>query len=172
MPMNRFVIDTNVPIIANGRMDESSEREQSNPPIDCQLSAILFLTKVLENGKIIVDSAGLIETEYKRHLRPSGQPGVGDRFLFNVLMSMPDRIERVSLERRKDGEFSALPDILIQSDFDQSDRKFAAAALISNAPVVNSTDSDWYIFEDVLTKSGISVIQLCLAAMTQASRLK
>ncbi|MFZ1416508.1 MAG: hypothetical protein WAS73_18320 [Defluviicoccus sp.] len=156
--MTRFVVDTNVPVVANGR----SDGHDPNPPSpSCRIAAIQFLTGMLASGTVIVDLAGEIQKEYRTYLRPSGQPGVGDRFYQTILQSHPQRIERINLPKRTDGEYQDLPQALIEVHFDPSDRKFAALAIRGNAPVVNATDSDWLIHRAVLVANGIEIMFLC-----------
>jgi hypothetical protein len=156
--MRRYVVDTNVPIVANGCPKPGESRVPSN---DCREAAIQFLIKTLKSGKVLVDLAGEIQAEYRKHLNARGQPGVGDRFYQVVLNSAPRRIERVALPKRDDGEFADIPQALIDANFDPSDRKFAALAKREDAPVINATDSDWLIHRDVLERSGIRVEFLC-----------
>jgi hypothetical protein len=151
--MKRYVVDTNVPIVANGGPN-------SHASIDCRASAIKFLHGVLSSGKILVDIAGDIQAEYKRHLSPRGQPGVGDRFYQAVLHSAPRRIERIHLPKKAD-EYIDLPDALIDAGFDPSDRKFAALGKRAKAPVANATDSDWLDHRVALEAHGIQVIFIC-----------
>jgi|TARA_B100000315_G_C14325734_1_gene472910 hypothetical protein len=68
--MMRRVVDTNVPVVANGRRIHAS--------IDCRLAAIEFLELLLQRGKTILDVGREIQEEYHRYLHPRGQPGVGD----------------------------------------------------------------------------------------------
>ncbi len=150
--MARYVIDTNVAIVANGA---------ENVTIDCQLAAVETLRNVVNKGVIVVDAAGEIRDEYRRHLDPRGQPGVGDRFYLEVINCHPDRTMQVHLPKREDGEFQDLPQAVIDAGFDPSDRKFAAAAKKSNSPVYNATDSDWVEKQQVLEAAGIMIVFLC-----------
>jgi hypothetical protein len=150
--MSRHVVDTNVPIVANGRPNPDDSGVPSNA---CRIAAIKFLVNTLESGKVLLDQAGEIQAEYRRYLNPRGQPGVGDRFYLEVLNSAPKRIERVELPKRDDGEFLDLPQALIDVNFDPSDRKFAALAKREKAPVINATDSDWLNHRDVIESTGI-----------------
>ncbi len=86
----RHVVDTNVAIVANGR--------NTNANIDCRLAAIEFLNKLINEGQVILDIEGEIQAEYHRHLNPSGQPGVGDRFYQTILQSSPSRVFRIELK--------------------------------------------------------------------------
>jgi len=150
--MARYVIDTNVAIVANGEEDVA---------VECQLAAVETLTKVVNKGVIVVDSAGEIRDEYRRHLNPRGQPGVGNWFYREVINCHPDRTVQVDLPKREDGEFEDLPQAIINAGFDPSDRKFAAAAKKSNSPVYNATDSDWVEHREVIEATGIKIVFLC-----------
>ena len=154
----RRVVDTNVAIVANGRADEA--RGSRQPSVDCRLAAVEFLEALLRRGRIVVDSDGEIQSEYRRHLNPSGEPGVGDRFYREVL-NRGGRIDRVVLVVRPDGSYAAFPDDPALEGFDRSDRKFAAAARLSKAPVANSVDSDWLDYRAALAGHGIAVDFVC-----------
>jgi hypothetical protein len=116
---------------------------------------------LLSNSTVLLDLGGAIQAEYQKYLKPDGQPGVGDRFYQVVLHSSPNRVERVELPKRPDGEYADLPQALIDERFDPSDRKFAALANRERAPVYNATDSDWLEHAATLAAEGIAVEQLC-----------
>ena len=156
--MTRYVVDTNVPIVANGGADGDDGRR---PSAQCQKACILFLTKLLRRHRILLDQAGAIQEEYRRYLNPRGQPGVGDRFYLEIINSSFERIERIPLPKRADGEYEHLPQAVIDAGFDKSDRKFAALACLANAPVANATDSDWLDHHAILTKNGIVIEFVC-----------
>jgi hypothetical protein len=156
--MRRWVVDTNVPIVANGRVGPNDRLPHS---IECREAAVRFLLDVLGSGKILVDLEGAIQAEYRTYLNPRGQPGVGDRFYQAVLNSAPHHLERVSLPRRHDGEYADLPQTVIDVGFDRSDRKFAALAKKEDATVANATDSDWLNHLDTLQAAGIVVHFVC-----------
>jgi hypothetical protein len=110
---------------------------------------------------VLLDLAGEIQAEYGRHLRPAGQPGVGDRFYQVVLNSAPQRVERIDLPKAPNGSFVDFPidpDLLT---FDPSDRKFVALSLRSHAPVVVATDSDWSASKHALERNGLEIVFLC-----------
>jgi hypothetical protein len=156
--MSRCVVDTNVPIVANGGAKPGDARP---PSIECRIAAVKFLQDLLQQGRILVDLEGQIQQEYRRYLSPSGQPGVGDRFYQTILHSSPIRVERIDLPKRPDGEYVHLPQSLIDSNFDPSDRKFAALARCESVPVFNATDSDWLNHAQILAAGGIQVEHLC-----------
>ena len=156
--MSRCVVDTNVAIVANGRPDPADQR---TPSISCQMASVTFLMRVHGHGIVLLDAEGAIQDEYRRHLNPRGQPGVGDRFYQDVLHSSPRLVERVNLPKRPDGEYADLPQSLIEAGFDPSDRKFAALARKEGVPVNNATDSDWIEHATALEAEGIQVENLC-----------
>lgn len=151
--MTRRVVDTNVAIVANG-----SGTSASAP---CQLAALSALRNLLQVGRIIVDAAGEMLEEYRRLLSPSGQPGVGDRFLYEVLTNYTSKVERVHLEKHADGSFVDFPNDARLATFDLSDRKFAAAARKQGVPVMNATDTDWLEHRQALTENGIDIEFVC-----------
>ena len=151
--MRRWTVDTNVPIVANGRHDGDRPLAPA-----CREASIRFLMQILRaKDRIVLDDEGEIEREYRRYLNPKGQPGVGDRFFQRVLSDC----DRVRLPKRKDGEYADLPQPLIDAGFDPSDRKFAALAKREGIPLVNATDSDWINAKSLLDDSGIRVEFVC-----------
>jgi hypothetical protein len=152
--MMRRVVDTNLPVVANGR--------NTNASIDCRLAAIDFLDALLKRGRTILDYGGQIQAEYRRHLHPSGQPGVGDRFYQVLLTSGPARVERIDLPTDPaTGEFVDFPSDPALTSFDRSDRKFAAAARKSGAPVASAVDRGWLLHEVALSANGVAVEFVC-----------
>ncbi|MGE3916725.1 MAG: hypothetical protein AB7F78_13610 [Hyphomicrobiaceae bacterium] len=151
--MAKYVIDTNVPIVANGN--------EKNVSVDCRIAAVETLRNALSKGKIFMDSSGAIQEEYRRYLNPRGQPGVGDMFYREVINSHPDRVVRVNLEMRADGEYEDLPQAIIDSNFDPSDRKFAAVAIKANAKVYNAVDTDWLEKRQIIEANGIKIVFVC-----------
>jgi predicted nucleic acid-binding protein len=157
--MPRYVIDTNVAIVANG--------EDENIRIECRLAAVELLQKAINGGIVFLDDAGEIQEEYRRYLDPKGQPGVGDRFFLEVINSHPQKVKRINLNKRADGEYADLPQEIIDSGFDPSDRKFAAVARKAHAKVHNAVDSDWVEKRAVIEASGIEIVFLCGCDPTQ-----
>jgi len=151
--MKRCVVDTNVAIVANG--------SNTNASPSCQLAALEGLRALLQVGRIVVDAAGEMLAEYRRLLSPSGQPGAGDRFLYEVLVNYGRKVERVDLEKRPDGTFMDFPEDGRLVDFDYDDRKFAAAARKCSVPVMNATDTDWLNHRQALTENGIEIEFVC-----------
>jgi hypothetical protein len=157
--MSAFVVDTNVPVVANGRSDQANE--------DCVIACIDALAAVRDDGIIVLDSIGLILDEYMDNLSLAGQPGAGDLFMKWVFenQAVVERCEQVQITARRDdpSSFNELPEDEELARFDRSDRKFVAVALASrNAPqVLNAVDSDWAASHAALERNGVRIRFLC-----------
>ncbi|MFH1109077.1 MAG: hypothetical protein V1790_07780 [Planctomycetota bacterium] len=157
--MNAYVVDTNVPIVANGREDRISPT--------CVWNCIRKLRNLRNNGIVVLDSGMLILREYMANLSMSGQPGPGDLFMKWIWQnqSVPERCEQVSITTLpSDSEdFREFPRDARLTLFDRKDRKFVAVACASkNDPeVLNATDSDWWIHRQALGHHGVRVVFLC-----------
>lgn len=156
-----WVVDTNVPIVANGTPSAPATAEPSK---ECRRASVAFLLDLMTSDRLLLDLEGAIQAEYRTYLKPSGQPGVGDRFYLEVLNSHPDRVERVSLALDASGEYADLPRPLIAAGFDPADRKFAALAKRCAVPVANSTDRHWAQHRAILEANGVSVHFVCAAS--------
>lgn len=149
---DKFVIDTNVAISANGKDTHAS--------LACQFACIEFLEKCIKLP-IALDRTGLIMAEYARHLSYAGQPGVGDMF-FKYLhdhQHSGKKIHTVVITESSDSNrgFDELP----ENALDNSDRKFLATAVVAKAKIVNATDSDWEEQINLLQLLNINLKQLC-----------
>ncbi len=152
------IVDTNVPITANG------DAEQASPA--CQLACITALRTIQAQRRISVDQTGLILQEYRRHLSPNGQPGLGDAFfkwLWNN-QANPQVCVPVQITPTADGrDFAEFPDDPALERFDRSDRKFIAVARAHPAPppIFNAADTDWLHYQDALAAHGVRVENVC-----------
>ena len=157
--MSAFVVDTNVPVVANGHSEQADE--------DCVIACIDALAHVRDSGIIVLDSIGLILAEYMDNLSMSGQPGAGDLFMKWVFenQAVVERCEQVQLTQREDDptSFTEFPEDEELAGFDRDDRKFVAAALTSanNPHVLNAVDSDWADSHAALVRNGIKIQFLC-----------
>jgi len=154
------VIDTNVPIVANG--------ESSFSP-SCVKRCTIFLKDFMSRGVLVIDNKWKILGEYKHKLKTQvgHPPKLGNAFLKWVLTNRenPFKVEKVRitpLENENRG-FNEIPDDKDLERFDLSDRKFLAVSFSHNEkpPIVQGTDSKWIGFEDVLLKHGIKIEFLC-----------
>jgi predicted nucleic acid-binding protein len=152
----KFVIDTNVPVAANGR--------DTHANLACQLACVRFLQAVASdrsNNQIVVDEYGLILDEYNSHLHFKGQPGVGDMFFKYLHDRMYDgaKVQVAAITPIDDDTrgFDELP----VNQLDSSDRKFLATALSAGAEIVNSLDTDWHCQRVFVAGLNVAVRQLC-----------
>jgi hypothetical protein len=153
------VMDTNVAVVANGRAPQAD-----NPCIE---TCITTLIDMRDHHRMLLDEQGLILDEYRRNLRPSGQPGPGDAF-FKWLWDNQghlDHCRQVSITPMKGGSrgFEEFPDDPDLAKFDLEDRKFAAVAIASGEqpPILNASDTDWWDHRAALSRHGIEIRFLC-----------
>ena len=153
------VVDTNVPLTANGKAKTSPE---------CVISCIDALVKLLSDQQpLVIDDGWRILNEYKKKLSQTGQPGVGDRFLKWVLTNLanPSRCIQVPITPRRNDEthFLEFPNDPALSRFDRADRKFVAVALSheDKPPIVVAIDRGWGRHEQALNKHGVIIDFLC-----------
>ncbi len=151
--MTIFVVDTNVPRVANGDHPDTGDR--------CRLTCVERLKTLVAEEIIAIDEGGLIIEEYRKKLSLSGMPGIGDAFLkylFNYQYS-EKRIKRVVVRPSKDDRrgFEELP----ENTFDREDRKFLAVAVVASAVVLNASDSDWDEHKALVNQLRVRVRQLC-----------
>jgi hypothetical protein len=121
------------------------------------------------SGVLVLDDGWRIINEYTKQLKKEDQPGPGSAFLKWVLTNWanPERCILVHIEEAKGGDpvedflqFPVTPEL---RDFDPSDRKFVAVAIVhpEHPPIWNAVDSDWHLFEKALKRVGVSVTFLC-----------
>lgn len=157
--MSAFVVDVNVPIVANGRSPQADH--------DCVVACAGKLTEVQASGIVVLDDGMRILNEYTRNLNRSGQPGLGDSFMKWVWenQAVDTRCERVSLTPRGDDpdDFAEFPDDPRLAGFDRSDRKYVAVALKSrlNPEILNAVDPDWCDYRPALKAKGLRIMLLC-----------
>ncbi|MCX7047699.1 MAG: hypothetical protein NTX50_19715 [Candidatus Sumerlaeota bacterium] len=157
--MSAYVVDTNVPVVANGK--------SSHADPDCVIACICALAKVRKSGTIVLDDGMLILREYMNKLSMSGEPGPGDMFMKWVwsIQAVSSLCEQVRITPRQDDphNFVEFPDDAGLARFDRSDRKFVAVALASaNKPMVlNAVDSDWAHCHKALLRNRVMVTFLC-----------
>ena len=151
--MRTFVVDTNVPIVANGCSPQADDQ--------CRSICVGKLGYLMEQGMVAIDDKDAILKEYISKFSRSGGRSVGDQFFIHVINNQYDetRVQRVAVtpiddERRG---FEELP----ENTFDRSDRKFLAVAVSAGAVVLNATDSDWGEEQELMDGLGVKVEQLC-----------
>lgn len=149
----RAIVDTNVLVVANGR--------NTHADLECQIQCVSAIREISLKGTVVLDGRDLILDEYRRHLDLKGEPGPGDAFFKHIHDNLyfTKRVERVSITAVDDEEraFEELP----ANTLDRSDRKFLAVAVVSKAPILNATDSDWDDARALISSVEVVVKQLC-----------
>lgn len=156
--MPSWVIDTNVPVVANARVTHASPA--------CIRRCVQRLRDVQADGRVVIDDGYRIMGEYMRNLSRSGQPGAGDVFMKWVWQhqAVTGKCHQVAITLRDSGDdFQEFPDDPRLGGFDPADRKFVAVARACGASpsVLNAVDSDWWEYRDVLNEYGVHVEFLC-----------
>ena len=156
----KIIVDTNVPLVANGRADQASE--------DCVETCIDILMQITGGEvKLALDDQRRIVAEYRNKLNPDGFPGVGDAFLkwVEINWANPQQCELVSITPLDDLEtdFQEFPADPALVDFDPDDRKFIAVALAhsENPPILQAVDSGWWNYRDALHRNGVTIDFIC-----------
>ena len=151
--MTAFVVDTNVPIVANGCAPQADDQ--------CRSSCVGKLGYLMEQGTVAIDDKDAILKEYINKFSRSGGRNVGDQFFIHVINHQYDeaRVQRIAVTPTDDERrgFEELP----ENTFDRSDRKFLAVAVSAEAVVLNATDSDWGEQKELMDELGVKVEQLC-----------
>jgi len=151
-----YVVDTNVPLVANGASNLSTE---------CVSNCTRVLEEIMvDKSCIALDDKWLLIREYSNKLRSQGQPGVGDRFLRWVLTNYRNahRCEVASITPQCNS-FAEFPDHPSLDRFDKSDRKFVAVAVShpKHPPILQAADSKWWRLKEALQLQQIDVVFLC-----------
>jgi hypothetical protein len=157
--MPGYVIETNVCVAANGRDTHVTPK--------CAAAARSLL-RASRSGVVYVDTGGACEGEYRRNLRASGEPGLGDEFFLWLCENQwhGTLIRRVAItpcvvaDRPSYAEFPTDPRL---ESFDPSDRKWIAVALkCGERPTIyNATDLDYGEHAEALRDHGVNVVELC-----------
>lgn len=147
---SHHIVDTNVGIVANGRINENTRSAE------CVAACVQFLGDLMSSGQVVVDAKWEIISEYRHMLNSTGQPGVGDAFLKWVLTNQANS-ERC-LFVNTDG--IGVPQGL--ADFDIADHKFIRVAVADpQASIAQASDSLWWKRRADFVAAGILVNFLC-----------
>lgn len=153
------VVDTNVPVVANGNSEQAS--------LDCVVSCAKKLQSVMDTGQIVLDDQWLIIEEYQNNLRSSGQPGPGDAFLKWVLTNWTNGTKCILVSIHPTDtlktNFDEFPDDPRLADFDPNDRKFVAVALACGRRpmIVEAVDPGWWTHKMALKAHGLRIDFVC-----------
>jgi hypothetical protein len=161
--MKAYVVDENVPIVANDSGRRIRVAPQANDA--CCLACVQVLRKIVKSGILIIDALDEVTNKYRTRLQYKGQPGVGDAFYKHVVDHQYNRkrVRRISVTRHDDREFEEFPAVEALATFDRSDRIFVALALAApeNPEVLNALDSDYSEHDEALKSVGVKVRELC-----------
>jgi hypothetical protein len=169
MPRGRkpTVVDTNVAVVANHREGGSYA---------CASSCAQALLKLRSNGILLVDSHGLILSEYAKYLNYKGEPGVGDaffRWFFNN-RGRRDLCREVILNELDHAwrRFHEFPDDDALNDFDKDDQKFVATARAEGpkAEILQASDHKWLRWNPHLERHSVVVRFLCPEELAATAR--
>ena len=150
------VVDTNVPIVANG---------DSAASLDCQEACVLKLLAISRGeAKVAVDDGGLIVDEYAHKLQ-AGAQGVGHEFLKWIYTRQWDETccDQIAISPSDELGFAEFPTAAALAKFDLSDRKFVAVAVAHGArpPILQAADAKWVGWAPALAVAGVAVEFLC-----------
>ena len=158
VPRTPKIVDTNVCVVSN---------RSPGHGLQCASKCAIALNEIVTKGLLVIDAAGSVFGEYRRHLSFAGQPGMGDLF-FKWLVDNRHRVDRVAhveltAHPVREGDYAEFPDDPALAGFDLTDRVFAALALThpDHPPILNAVDSDYWHFRDPLAESGVIVIHVC-----------
>jgi hypothetical protein len=150
------IVDTNVALAANGNSEQCSNKLAA--------TCVDLLLQIKASGKIALDPADRIVSEYRNKLNPSGQQGVGNAFLVWVLRNQWNtekcEMRNITCIDEDHQEFEEFPDHEDLQNFDISDRKFIAVANGGDVkpPILQAVDFKWWGWKDALAEAGIEVI--------------
>ena len=151
------VVDTNVAVVANGETPQASR--------ECVVACIDRLATIQREGTVLVDDGGVILEEYRRRLRPPGEPSIGHLFFLWLHDSLGNREEclQIPITQHPDRGFVEFPDAEALRRFERDDRVFVAVAIASGSrpPIVNAADNDWHEHRVALRDNGVDVEFLC-----------
>lgn len=156
--MMEYIIDTNVPLVAQGTAAQMSA--------NCEKNSADFLEKLFQGQfNLVIDSDYHLIGEYEKQLPKGSQAQYGNRFLKWIYTNQanPLKIKTVQINQIDEYNFEEVPQSLIDIGFDNSDRKFVAVAIANKnqAPIAQAADSKWINWEETLNSEGISVNFLC-----------
>lgn len=161
------VVDTNVPVVANGNSEAGSK---------CVRRCVGALRDLIASGRIAIDDGWRIIGEYRNNLSETGQPGVGDRFFLWTLRirNSSERCVLVPITSVGDNreDYAEFPRDPALSGFDPSDRKFVAVAVAvdGRASILQAVDTKWWLYRDALTRPGVDVCYLCKEEVSEIPR--
>jgi hypothetical protein len=162
------VVDTNVPLVANGQHSDVSP--------ECVAECALALQEIMRKGRIALDDSFRILTEYQNKTTPRKGNRPGDAFIKWALRNNanPAKCDLVKLREHPKRKFESFPDDNELEGFDLSDRVFVAvAAAHSEKPeIFQAADSKWLDWAIPLERHDIQVTFVCREDIERFHRKK
>jgi hypothetical protein len=158
------VVDTNVL-----RTAESTSEDMGR----CAGAAANALLSARDAG-VVLDGEREIMSEYLRNADPKREPKAGAAFLKWVLTNFAnrDRCRIVTLKPHDDRGYESFPGTPDLVAFDRDDRKFVAAALVAECPLVLGLDTDYVEYRAPLERSGSELVFVCEPELAAAAERK
>lgn len=157
--MTAVIVDTNVILVANGQHPDVSDA--------CVVACARHLQLLMVSGKVAIDDAYRILSEYQNKTLPAVGTRAGDSFVKWLLRNNanPARCDQIALIDNAERGFNSFPDDERLWDFDPPDRKFVAvaAAHVDRPPISQAADSKWLRWAPALADHQIRVNFLCSA---------
>ncbi len=133
------IVDTNVVLVANGQHEDVSPT--------CTAACALRLQSIMGSGRIALDDAYRILSEYQNKTQPKKANRPGDAFVKWALQNNAntDRCDLIPIREHARRGFAEFPEDERLADFDPADRKFVAVAAAhqEHPPIVQAADSKW-----------------------------
>jgi hypothetical protein len=158
-----IIVDTNVPIVADGRYSPQAT-------IECQRACLACVESIISAEAaevLVVDFDYIVIGEYRRNLQGRYGGGIGEVFLQWVLGHAGPRVRWVKLTHN-DNSFDEFPKDPALSGFDPADHKWVAAARAHQqafdepAPIVQAVDmTKWLPHVPAMAAHGIEVRFIC-----------
>jgi hypothetical protein len=152
---NKFIVDTNVLIVANEDINCADE-----DALECIEACCNEIENIYRDGKLVLDIDGEIENEYRKHLRSDGSPGLGDSFYKWIHDYGYNSQYCLRLKINKTGDsYREFPQDESLNTFDLSDRKFVALACAANKEpiILEAKDCKWLNFKEIFSHLQIKV---------------
>ena len=166
---SEVIIDTNVPLIADG---------DSHMSLECQSHCLDFIQQVMYGGKtiVVIDDQFHVLGEYERQKDRNRADSLLEKLFIwvHTHQTNPAKVKQVPIRSTGEGDFEEISQKIRDLEFDPSDRKFVAVCIANDkqAPIYQAADSKWIGWDAALKEEGIEVCFLCREELEQIYRNK
>lgn len=155
--MDQFILDTNVPLIAENNNHLS---------LSCKEKCINIIELLFANSyQLVIDSDYILLSEYMSQIKGNSQFNFANRFLKWVLTNQANEtlVKTVKINKIAEFEFAEISSEIKDIQIDKSDLKFIAVSVANNyqAPIIQASDSKWLKWEDQLLSAGVATSFPC-----------